>query len=105
MGLIRRIFGKIEELENQVKILEGKLNKLTVNIDVINTTPKILPDALTYKPQQPYGIDSKARPLTGITFDKIREFEHVPENDIEVKVEGKILKFINRPMFSIYYPG
>lgn len=54
MGVIKNLLLKVESLENMIKILEGKLNKLKINADLANSKPKELPDRNTYKPQQPY---------------------------------------------------
>lgn len=101
MGIIKNLLLKLEKLENNYKILQGKLDKLKINVDLINTKPKQFPDALTYKPQQPY-IGKE-----GIDFEKIREATDVPD-DIEVEVikEGdkKILNFKNRPPYATYFP-
>lgn len=104
MSVIKDLLLKVETLENMVKILEGKLNKLKINVDLANSKPKELPDRNTYKPQQPYMGGG------GIGFNKIRESDDIPKDasenpiDIEVKVEGRVLKFINRPSYAIYYP-
>ncbi len=61
MGLLLTLKAKIEELENKVKILESKLNKVRMNVDVIKTEPKKLPDKRLFVTRQPYGVDAKGK--------------------------------------------
>ena len=107
MGIIKDLLLRLEKLENDYKILQGKFNKLKVRVDVENDKINPLPDAFTYTPQQPYvgGVE-------GLDFIKIRESEDIPKtdgihNDIEVEVvteeNEKILKF-SRPPYAIYFP-